>query len=332
MERAYAFPVSGDEDLAIDLGPVPAEILDAQVHLMPVLEHLMARSKPVEPTEPPHAWTRPTEFYTSVRARKTIDAPVKEGGVDDLYFWYKYEAVEKALNDWKSRAHDILDGATAILLAHFGAGLLDETLHTSRAFITAEAKPGQPIPLFKAGALRVSQHRLPDASLMAKFEQLATAGFPPAKVIQGAAIGRWFSLAKEERDPVKQFMWAYAGLEVAASKFASRLRPSLASRLVYNDGASEISGTAVSELVWPTTLADDKQGLFPERNIVFKFSTLSLSYFPESANEDVKHFKTLNRFRNRIHGERIDPDDAEEMARMAVRLLTRYAPRLLQDL
>ena len=50
---------------------------------------------------------------------------------------------------------------------------------------------------------------------------------------------------------------------------------------------------------------------------------------PECADNDVATFKSLQAFRNRIHGERIDEEEAEQFQRDAISLLRRYAHHYL---
>lgn len=52
---------------------------------------------------------------------------------------------------------------------------------------------------------------------------------------------------------------------------------------------------------------------------------LSLLTDPKRADEDVATFKSLQAFRNRIHGERIDEEEAERLKGEVTSLLRRYA-------
>ncbi|MCE7011827.1 hypothetical protein LWC34_54785 [Kibdelosporangium philippinense] len=74
---------------------------------------------------------------------------------------------------------------------------------------------------------------------------------------------------------------------------------------------------------------DDEPSRDPYRNMVFYFAAVALACSPQTANEDVKIFKQLQKFRNNIHGSYIHEEAAENFSHDALDLLTRYAPAVM---
>lgn len=134
------------------------------------------------------------------------------------------------------------------------------------------------------------------------------------------AVGRWVSRMYEESDPFKGFLWAYAGLEVAINKTLSQVdRNRVTDALSRAGGDAPISGgPCIRELIWPSAFKESQgtdPARDPQRNLSFGFAMLSLLTDPKRADEDVATFKSLQAFRNRIHGERIDEEEAERTQR-----------------
>jgi len=149
-----------------------------------------------------------------------------------------------------------------------------------------------------------------------------------AELMRTESLGRWFSAASNEVDPFKRFMWAYAGLEVLASKAESLFRDDIIAQ-ISSAPAQGLTAMSARQLLYPVPSDDAKD---PWRSIVFKFAALTVALGGESTDRDLEQFVRINKFRNRIHGQRIDEDLAETEASIAVDLLRKYGPKIAKRL
>jgi hypothetical protein len=223
-----------------------------------------------------------------------------------------------------------LDGVTGVLLGRVGGGVIDETLHTSRLFLTAPGKPAQGLLETRVTGRAIHFGDLSDVPV-ATIQALKEVDFANMRAVE--ALGRWLALAQTEADPFKKFLWAFAGLEVASKKLAGVTKGQLVSGLVFTVGENHIAGDALREIVWPSPgTANDAIERDPQRNTVFYFATMALICFPEAANRDVVAFKQLQGLRNKIHGSYLGIDEARRGADESIVLLRRYIPEVSKRL
>jgi hypothetical protein len=316
-----------DVDVLVTIGSTPMRLIDAHASSLATPRAVEGNVGLHASETAPDDWIQPAELYTCIDVSCHIDLSPDPDLAECDYHWYvKREAIEKG-DEFRRASRSVRDAITAVLLGELGAEILNSVLYDSGTFAEAQGKPVQPLPEERAGSMRGYMRRKSGDLPVGRLATVPDEHFDGMSQVE--AIGRWMTLATLENDAFKRFMWAFAGLEVIATKTLSLLRPRLSGRLSFSSpgGSQVIHGDAVRELLWPTTFRDEADpDRDPERNLIFRFSAFALTCSIATANEDVRQFKELQRFRNRIHGQPLDEDEAMRLSEEAVRLLIRYAP------
>lgn len=309
----------------LHFGEIPSEVIAAWRARRETFQRYMGVQDPDE-AELPEQWTS-NEVFTTVQARLAVEVRESESHhpLAGDFFWYSFADMRRIREEIAGRIPDALDDGAAAAYRNLGPTLMYRAAEGQGGlFVEAEGRPlsalmheralgGRGVSVRPASELPTS-NPLPDAS----------AGR------SALAVGRWVSRMYEESDPFKGFLWAYAGLEVAINKTLSRVdRNRVTDALSRAGGDAPISGgPCIRELIWPSAFKESQgtdPARDPQRNLSFGFAMLSLLTDPKRADEDVATFKSLQAHRNRIHGERIDEEEAERLKGEVTSLLRRYA-------
>lgn len=312
------FAVKDSSTLRVTIGKIPQEITFAHSTTNPVLEMFLSRGSSVSPRPLPASWTTKGELYTSILIAREVEIAEDPENASFDYFWYDWREADAFLQSFGESARTALDVATGRLVELIGVDLIDGMLHDSRTFIEAAGKPVQPLPVLRFGNPRVVTMRPKGELQIKEVENLGSSMSGDTALVE--SVGRWYALALGESDPFKQFMWAFAGLEVIVTKTAKRWRNEVLE--VLGSGGA-VDQTIAAELLWPNAGDDSKD---PWRNLAFKFALMALALSSVTAKSDVAEFKQIQSFRNKIHGQYIDEALVSSKASAALGLLRKYAP------
>jgi hypothetical protein len=321
--------------VGVTSGSIPQDVLDAQAAMPGGLYRLTGLHGP-SPTGIPTDWTDERELYTTVTVSYEIDMEAISGEYFHLLqepYWWATHPAELGLAEFKARAGPVFEKVLGGLLRALNYDIVHVPLRDSAVFIDSLHGEVMPAITSTAGSVRASVERSMDELDSLPFSKV----LDPSVLHDGdgitRTIGRWFGTALSDEDPVKQFLWCFAGLESVSSKLIRSIRSELVEKVhfVPSPDSDPIRGQAVNELLWPTAHQDETDKLIdPQRNTVFKFAAMALTASPESANEDVLLFKRMQAFRNRIHGgDLLDAQTAQELAPAALKLLAKYASLVL---
>ncbi|MGH9961045.1 MAG: hypothetical protein ACREBC_28650, partial [Pyrinomonadaceae bacterium] len=284
----------------IIIGQVPAEILRANAisdaalsssldySLIPQdAESLTARdahiSAQVDAYHLPD-WVRTDGLYTSITVSRAVEIKPDGNRASSTYFWFDYLNAVRVATTLEESRNSALEQLTWLLLQRLDASLFAQALCQSRFYIETPGKPPCPIPQFSAGAITVSRGRN-ISWLDDRLVTLSAATNVPEKDRTGIIRISRFSMEQiSESDPFKRFMWCYAGLELAANKLYSLLKPHLGTSLAVIAEGRVTTGAAVEELLWPVP---DDPAKEPWRSIRFKFAVMALMLSPDTADRDI---------------------------------------------
>jgi hypothetical protein len=306
----------------ITVGAIPQRVLDSMSRIGGVLEHMLTRGEEIRITETPSTLTDPGETYTTLLVSERVEVAIAPDRIEQDYFWYDIGSVETRLLQFYKESRRVMDAAVGQLTGLLGPELMHTMLHESRVLIEAEGKPSQPIPEFHAGEARASLTRTPEDLRCERLDQLDR-----ILIRDFEGIGRWVSAASGEPDPVKRFFWAYAGLEVLTGLAVSLATSILTIRLASLD--ESLTEDLIRQLFYPLPEDDAKD---PWRSAAFGFAAMAAAMGGREADADVRKFKRIQKFRNRIHGGRVDERVAEREAFDAMELLRRYSVQVSQAL
>ncbi|MCE7011824.1 hypothetical protein LWC34_54770 [Kibdelosporangium philippinense] len=244
------FSISPSIAATVSMGDVPEDILDAHGRSSSVLRYFIDRSCEIERKDPPVDWVSKETAYICLGVKFSVDLPVRDGAEGEAYAWYEYLEAEKVIEGATSKARDLLDEMSLIVLVKFGREIVARQIFDSRAYIIADGKPSQPVPIFRAGRAVAIRINSPETLPFGELEKLTVDDFRynPAAV----SIGRWMSLGLAESDPFKKFMWGFIGIEVLVKKVVSKNPDIIANKLRFSvDEGEDVAGIAVRELIWP---------------------------------------------------------------------------------
>jgi hypothetical protein len=311
--------------ISLQFGEIPSEVIAAWKARRETFQRYIGNDEPEE-AELPEQWTT-QEVFTTVRAHLPIEVSEIEPDhpLASKFFWYSFADMHRIREEVAGRIPDALDDGSASAYKSLGSKFMYGVAEGQGGlFVEAEGKPLSALMHERAlGGRGISTRPV---------SELPTENpLPVASAGRGAlAVGRWVSRMYEEPDPFKGFLWAYAGLEVAINRTVSQVdRNRVTEALHRMEGDAPLAGgPCIRELIWPSAFKDSQgadPARDPQRNTSFGFAVLSLLTDPEHADDDVATFKSVQAFRNRIHGERIDEEEAERFRRDAISLFRRYA-------
>jgi hypothetical protein len=313
----------------VSLGRIPTEVEHAQAGVNSALYRLMSLEGP-SPTAVPVEWRDPNELFSTILISMGIDMEVLSGEFYPLLqerWWYASHPAELGRNKYLFHAQPIFEKVSGNLLRALGSDIVNAAVPDSKTFMEWPGRETMPVILSKVGGARaIISRTMPElgATPLAK-------AFEPVAMRDSSGLlttaGKWVGTALQEKDPVKQFLWCFAGLDAISSKSIKLLRNRGLTRKIHfkiDDDVADVTGTAVNELLWPSAHRDAMPEQ-PDRNITFKFAALALMKSPETANHDVELFKEMQRFRNLIHGGGLlDVQASEKLTPKALKLLTKY--------
>ena len=308
-----AGPQAGDE-VALTLGRVPNELLQAVTEwgaqtpsrLGARSGHIVDRQQSHERYEAAYAeadtphFDEPYPMALTVSLRRRLAAP--PGLADDLHWAEERPWLMEALTRFEEAGNIYLDAVIPYLVTpmwpmNFGRLLYGER----RAFCTSPGRPAYMTPRFTlsiadwgAQVTRVGGwSALPTDALASALTTLPT-GRKAGPLT--AAPAECFLLAAAEQDPVRQFVFAFAGLDMLANAVASKRRERLVKALEMLD-----EQLPAAQLLWPEAGRD--------RGLPFKIAAMVYLYSPGSTNVDVAQAVRLTKFRNEMfHSSRADED------------------------
>lgn len=186
----------------------------------------------------------------------------------------------------------------------------------ARAYLVAQGKAATAIPrMTGSGRPSVTGPGWPTLPFEALQSKLATYQRNSTQIDRHlTSASHWLALALAEEDHLRQFVFAYGGLEVLVQKAQARVRD-----LLRTDLEREVPTLPFRELLWP----DKSDELEPDRNLVFKFASLASVVSPSTATADTAQFKMIAKVRNHLaHGSAEDPESVP--VREVVKLLCAY--------
>lgn len=204
-----------------------------------------------------------------------------------------------AMSTFEEEGNRYLDGVVAHILGAMWPVTLGQLRYAGRrAFLTAPGRAAFMRPELTAtikdsgvsvarGAGWASAPTGPVAD--------AVRSMPSGRSFEGRISGpaQWFIAALAEEDDVRRFVFAFAGLELLATKAEKRARPALIERITATD-----TTLPVEQLLWPST---DKDRVW--RNLIFRFAAMAWVYSPITAIDDVEACRELATARNDLfHG------------------------------
>ena len=228
------------------------------------------------------------------------------------------------LAELDSEGSHFLDGVVARLFAlppQLNLGLI--RYNDRRAFLTAPGRAAVREPRIemsvKDAGIRVGTDwgNAPTSAL----ESLVTALPTGRQVGRLTALpARWLSAALTEKDDLRRFVFAFAGLETLSTLAEKDARKRLIDRVSHADVT-----LPVKELIWPSK-SDD----FADRNLVFRFAAMTSVYSPSSAVTDVAAFAKIAKARNDMfHGSENSID--RDLSIECQNLLRKYAGLVAAD-
>ncbi len=240
-----------------------------------------------------------------------------------------YAALVPSLREFADDASDYVVVAATRLLAALGERLQPAQLlyGKRRAFALVPGKPGFSYPelgMEVAGVQAVAPGwgDLPFSDIESVVGSLSQRSLTEAKRLRTASGWLWAALAETD-DRMRQFQFAYFGLEVLANQVEAKMKAAVESEL-----SAEI-GVPMKELFWPTPQDADA----PWRNQMFRFAILAIGLSRGTATDDIKQFRSLSAVRNRLaHGSALEADTlpagtAIDMLRRYLALAARAEPR-----
>jgi hypothetical protein len=322
------FEVDDATNVTVSIGDVPVECVQAYSVQDGVLEMLLSGQTADGPriVQVPDEWQADGELFTSIEVAQVRELGTTDAMKDKPYFWYANLAAEVACQEFGLHARRLMDEVTAVLTGHFSQEeLLDAQIYESRVAIRADGKPLQPVPVFRVGSVRATVTKTMEEDLGPRLQGIELP-ITRDKHESCEAIGRWVSRSLSEPDGFKRFVWAFAGLEVLCRKASGLYRADVLGRVSTD---SNLDASVVAELLWPAGMDDVRD---PARNLAFGFTLMSVALSPETSSRDVAKFKEIQTFRNRIHGRRIDEQQAMALSADTIDLLRRYAPSIVKSI
>lgn len=308
-----AGPQAGDE-VALALGRVPNKLLQAVTEwgaqtpsrLGARSDHRINRQQSQERYEASYAeadtphFDEPYPMALTVSLKRRLTAPPLLA--DDLHWAEESPWLMKALGRFEETGNTYLDAVIPYLITpmwpmNFGRLLYGER----RAFCTSPGRPAFMTPRFTlsvadwgAQVTRVGGwSALPTGELAAALADLPSGR--RAGPLTAAPAG-CFLLAAAEQDPVRQFVFAFAGLDMLANAVASKRRERLVTALERLD-----------EQLPATQLLSPEAGR--DRGLPFKIAAMVYLYSPNSTGDDIAEATRLTTLRNELfHSSRADED------------------------
>lgn len=252
------------------------------------------------------------------------------GNPEERYLWLDMDQLD--LDDFtlfEVEANHLFDALIPWVAPLFGESpaLWSTVVEDARPYLVAGDKAAFTVPRYSGSANR--RVYTPDWAILPRTEvqnRLAAFARTPKQVRDRLEkAGRWLTLALGERDVVRQFLFAYCGLEVLAGTASAEVRQHLTAAL-----ARGLPGVPVKELLWPANPAhaDDKD---PYRNLVFRYASLMSVVSAGTATADTELFGVINKARNTLaHGGASDPNGlpAGDVVKLLARSLSLVAGSL----
>ena len=280
-----------NDRLTLSLGDLPAELTTTlrqwraqanglldQMFGGVTFEHRLRRYKDDLATVEIPEFDDPYPSWLSIRFSRPLRVKAHKGAT---IAWLDEPATTlQILAELDSEGSHFLDGVVARLCAlppQLNLGLI--RYNDRRAFLTAPGRAAVREPRIemsvKDAGVRVGTDwgNAPTSAL----ESLVTALPTGRQVGRLTALpARWLSAALTEKDDLRRFVFAFAGLETLSTLAEKDARKRLIDRVSHADVT-----LPVKELIWPSK-SDD----FADRNLVFRFAAMTSVYSPSSAVAD----------------------------------------------
>ena len=234
---------------------------------------------------------------------------------DTPTFWYDPGDGERAVEEHEASGKGAANAILALTLPQVSESVLGHAWPKAIRWLAAPGKPPNPVMVGRVPSIEpwVSPSENALGSELASLAIPAKVSWTSARRL--STLGRWRFDAATDQDSFRRFLWCYAGLEVIASWIGPSIHDDLLARLEPEEAARG----PWHELFWPL----NDQGREPGRNFIARFAATALHLSPSTAAEDVTEMRELARYRNRIHGGEIDPEEAPSAR--ASRIWRRYS-------
>jgi hypothetical protein len=315
-----------DDTTRLTLGDIPASILDAIRSARAHLQFLLSRPS-LSPAELDEVVRRAAEGVDvgdvtgNMRTWLTVEIQrpvVLEVEGNNKALWRRGTPDSADIAAFQAEATNALDLSGAWLLPALGAAAPEHVMPGGeRVVFIAPGRMPIPLPLTnQVGRVTVSLTR-PWTDLDIHAIDHAATTLPRSDAAQKAlrTPAKWYwDALREDQDQLRQFLFAWFGLETLANKFGSRVAKEYVAEL-----SQRLDGLPLDQLVWPQNPDQD-----PYRNVSFNFAIMASKLSPTSSAMDTAKFIEIARVRNNLaHGAGSDHLQRLPWAD-AVELLGRY--------
>lgn len=302
--RFSNFPAAGEE-VVIDLGPVPEEIIEANRvrrgiggAMLSVLggsgEALTFQERVDRAlSEGVADDLEQREWYATVTLSRVVEVPDELVTDTDFAFVHPRSGLP---DEFVAYAKSHIDAVVTIASTIIDPRVFGEVVLDDRVLIFIEDKRPGGFPVMRGSAsLSVTRGGESVDQLQRRIDLLRGTDLSELASSGLASVAHWRVQALRETDPWKRFSWTFLGLEMLTHKLSVRLRQTFLDRLALKDaGDQPIDGELpLDEVVWR-----------PERMpLKARFAVVASILFPDSAREDTETFGELKDARDGVaHG------------------------------
>ena len=303
--RFSDFPAAGEE-VVIDLGPVPDEIIEANrvrrgiggamlsvlggggeaLTFQERVDRALSEGVGVDDLEQ-------REWYVTVTVSRVVEVPDELVTDTDFAFVHPRSALA---DEFVAYAKSHLDAVVTIASTIIDPRVFGEVVLDDRVLIFIEGKRPGGFPVMRGSAnLSVTRGGESVDQLQRRIDLLRGTDLAELASSGLASVAHWRVQALQETDPWKRFSWTFLGLEILTHKLSVRLRQTFLDRLALRvAGDQRIDDELpLDEVVWR-----------PERMpLKARFAVVASILLPESAREDTETFGELKDVRDGVaHG------------------------------
>lgn len=257
-------------------------------------------------------------WYCTILVSRDVDVP----DLDETQFVFPRNAFDLA-DEAGKHAKRPLDLLTTVAASVVDQRVFSDLVLDNRVLLFATGRRAAGVPVLTAGAIEAQVTRGDEslqklATRVALLERLQPRRLAGADWLVAVAHGRVQAL--NERDPWKQFQWAFTALEILTHKLFAKFRANVISRLRV-DGIDEVTSLPADALLPPR-----------ERTpLQARFAVVAIALFPETAGEDTSRFEALKSARDALaHG--LVQDEAELPVSGTLGLLGKYVDGAIKQL